>query len=191
MNTVNARSKALTAAAKIHESEGVDGLSMRHVASALGVTATALYRHFSDKEALLGAIADSGFEDLEERLAAQRGRVKSPVKAIMQAFLLFAFEQPRMYHLMFHVPRRLTRKYPEDFAAGKSKSFNVLRDAVTDEMRRGAFRRDDVLETSLSVWAHAHGLISMFNLGRFSGGRDEFTALYNRSMNRLLKGLRA
>src|ERR1041384_6768453 len=56
--------------------EGVEGLTLREIGARLGVSRTALYRHFADKEALLEAVATEGFRILRERLVAgwQDGR---------------------------------------------------------------------------------------------------------------------
>ena len=52
------------------------------------------------------------------------------------------------------------------------------------------FKRDDVLEAMLSLWAHAHGLICLHRGGRFSLSAKDFKALYRRSLRRLLDGMR-
>ncbi len=189
VNSVNPRRKLLSAAQQIHRRHGIDAVSMRSVAAAVGVTAPSIYRHFRDKEELLGALVEAGHAQLEEYLAAPAPGAKR-VSAMMRQFLRFAFDHPRLYELMFLTVRRAVRRFPDDFAAGKSRTFELLRQAVSDQMKSGAFRADDPLETALTIWTHAHGLVSMHTLGRFSGERDEFAALYDRSIERLLNGLR-
>ena len=50
------------------DAAGAEGLTLRGVGAALGVSRTALYRHFADKEALLAAVAREGFRLLREGL---------------------------------------------------------------------------------------------------------------------------
>ena len=139
---------------------------------------------------LLGALVDAGFAQLEEYLLrAPHGRRR--ISMMMRLFLQFAFDQPRLYELMFLTAWRAVRRFPEDFGAGRSRTFELLRQAVAEQMKSGAFRADDPLETTLTIWSHAHGLISMQTLGRFSGDHDAFAALYERSFDRLLKGLQS
>ena len=63
------RRALLQAAVRTIQSHGVDGLTLRGVGSALGVSRTALYRHFTDKAALLTAVAAEGFRMLREETA--------------------------------------------------------------------------------------------------------------------------
>jgi len=189
VNTVNPRRKIVTAAQQIHRRHGIDAVSMRSVAAAVGVTAPSLYRHFRDKEELLGALVEAGHAQLEEYLAAPPPGPRR-VSAMMRQFLRFAFDHTRLYELMFLSMRRAVRHFPDDFAAGKSRTFELLRQAVAEQMKGGSFRQDDPLETTLTIWSHAHGLISMYTLGRFIGGDDEFLRYYDRSMRRILNGIR-
>ena len=48
--------------------DGVDGLTLREIGARLGVSRTALYRHFADERALLTAVATEGFRMLREQL---------------------------------------------------------------------------------------------------------------------------
>ena len=52
------------------QAQGVEGLTLRAVGKALGVSRTALYRHFADKSALLSAVAREGFRTLRLELLA-------------------------------------------------------------------------------------------------------------------------
>jgi AcrR family transcriptional regulator len=179
------RQRILREAARIHDREGIDAVSMRAVASQIGVTATAIYRHFRDKDALIEALADTGFAMLLDVLQRKNRRHVSSWRDIMRNFLDFAFEHPRLYELMFLRKRARMRVFPEDFAARRSPPFNLLREAL----ERDSGKKYS-LEDALSIWAHAHGLISMFTLGRFGNDRQAFRRLYVRAMNRHFNGLR-
>jgi AcrR family transcriptional regulator len=54
------------------DKEGVEAVTMRRVAAAVEITAMAVYRHYADRKALLNALADEGFRELAERLAAEQ-----------------------------------------------------------------------------------------------------------------------
>lgn len=182
MNTVHAsrpKRRILDAAQRLHVEQGIDAVSMRNVAEVVGVVPAAIYRHFASKEELLDAMVDAGFAMLEEELAQAR-----TLANLMRRFLSFSLEQPRLYELMFLRRREKARKFPADFRAGKSGAFNVLERLLAAEGVR------DPLDTAFNIWAHAHGLISMYTLGRFSYDDAEFIRFYERSMRRLLDGIR-
>jgi hypothetical protein len=65
-----------------------------------------------------------------------------------------------------------------------------LQAVVERLMDDGILAPDDVAETSLAIWAHAHGLVMLYLSGRVGLSRPNFTALYMRSLTRLLDGLR-
>src|ERR687892_1743782 len=66
----NLRRGLLDEALATIRAEGVDGLTLREIGARLGVSRTALYRHFADKRALLTAVATEGFRALREQLVA-------------------------------------------------------------------------------------------------------------------------
>jgi AcrR family transcriptional regulator len=180
------RKKILVAATR-RAREGSE-VSMRSIATELNVTPMSIYRHFHDKEALLETIVETGFAILTEHLQRRTSRNRR-VLGVMSHFLDFALAEPRLYELMFLQRRAKTRVYPGDFATHRSTSFDVLRKAVVEEIGDGRMRRDDALEVTLTIWSHAHGMISMYTLGRFGDDAAAFRKLYNRVLRRLLRGL--
>src|SRR5262245_25435761 len=116
------RVRILSAARALCDEGGVDTLSMRRIAGAVGITAPALYRHFHDKDHLLDAIAEAGFELLDRQLATVR-RARTPegrIRGLLDRYLDFALIEPRLFEVMFLLPRRGARRFPRDFAAGRS-----------------------------------------------------------------------
>ncbi|MBW2415925.1 MAG: TetR/AcrR family transcriptional regulator [Deltaproteobacteria bacterium] len=178
------------AATDLVEAGGHEGLSMRALGQAVGISPMAIYRHFEDREDLLDAVAEAGFHRLEaalwriDRSAPPRARVL----ALLDAYLEFSLEHPHLFELMFLTHRKGIRRFPEDFREGRSRAFHELREDVATCMRTGVFRADDPLETTLSLWAHAHGLVSLNRVGRFE---DEagFRAIYGRALLRFTRGL--
>jgi AcrR family transcriptional regulator len=182
------KKRILAAATRLHTQDGLDGVSMRTIATELGVSPMSIYRHFRNKEALLDAIVDAGFALLVDYLGRRGGKKPRPLP-IIESFADFALEEPRLYELMFLRRRQNVRVFPDDFAARRSRAFDLIRDSVQREMDAGRMRRDNALETGLTIWAHAHGLISMYTLGRFGSDRGAFRKLFTRSMKRLHHGL--
>jgi hypothetical protein len=58
-------------------------------------------------------------------------------------------------------------------------------------MQRGALKQDDVWEIALELWAHAHGYLMLHRAGRFDLTDQDFRKLLQRSLRRLLHGLKA
>ena len=143
----------------IHQ-RGEHALSLRKLASEVGVSHTALYRHFPNKQALLGGIAARGFGALAQRTRqaseAADDREQSLVAA-GQAYVAFALEQPAAFRVMF-------RAHPDpspELQRAAEASFEVLLDVVRQGQHAGVVRAGDLRELALVAWASAHGLASL------------------------------
>ena len=183
-----ARLRILSAARRIHRTRGVAALSIRAVAREVGLTPMAIYRHFEDKDALLMALVQEGFEKLEVEFA-KAVKTKTPLKAVERLLLAygeFAIEQPHAFELMFLIRRTGVPEAPASLRVSPSPSFEAAIAAVREGMETGALRRDDPGETILTVWAAAHGLIALHFTGRFKGDDDVFRTIYRRAVKRLL-----
>jgi AcrR family transcriptional regulator len=189
----SAEARVLDAAYNLYVSEGMGALSMRRVALAIGNTAPALYKHFDSKDALIEAIAERGFEVFDSRLIkiANTGRALRRIVRILQCYRDFAIDEPQLFEIMFVVPRARRRRFPDDFAARRSTSFNMLHSAVEQAMQEKRIRKDDALELTLNLWAFAHGLVGLHRAGRFDTNVAAFRRLFDRAIDRLFSGLAA
>ena len=70
----NLRRALIDEAVRTMQKSGFNGVTLRGAGAALGVSRTALYRHFADKDALLGAVAREGFVGLKAAMDAARAR---------------------------------------------------------------------------------------------------------------------
>src|SRR5687768_8807652 len=86
------------------DKRGVEGLTLRGVGEALGVSRTALYRHFTDKQSLVAAVAGEGFRTLRLALIEaweRAGRRQAGFDAMGEAYVQFAVAHPAHYRVMF------------------------------------------------------------------------------------------
>ena len=82
-----------------------------------------------------------------------------------------------------------TVKSPRDFKAGRSPTANLLAQVVTQGMRSGELRQDDVWEIVFEMGAMSHGLIMLYLGGRIDTTPARFRALYRRSFRRYIHGI--
>lgn len=91
------------------ESGGDDGMTLRSVAQRVGVTTPSLYRHFPDKEALVGAVCIRVWDELTESM--QRAALQNPdpfqaLSAAGRAYVQFGLDHPVQYRLLLMRPGR-------------------------------------------------------------------------------------
>ena len=180
-----------TAARKLLDKEGIEAVTMRRVAQAVGITPMAIYRHYQDRAGLLNFLADEGFEELAARLASKRlsGSVESRMVKMAEIYLDHALENPRMFELMFTAPREGARRYPRDFKAGLSPTANLMVGLVQEGMASGNLRKDDAWEIVFEMGALSHGLILLYLGGRIGPSAEQFRALYRRAFRRYIRGI--
>ena len=137
----------------------MEGLTLRGVGEALGVSRTALYRHFSNKQALVAAVAREGFRTFRLALVEaweRKGRGRAGLDAMGAAYLQFAVNHPSHYRAMFGRFDGSCERDPEliDEAQG---AFRALLDAVV-EPARGLVRNDDPQVGGEIHWSVTHGI---------------------------------
>lgn len=184
--------RILAAASKLLDREGADAVTMRRVATAVGITPMAVYRHFEHREGLLNALADAGFEQMAERLkcAELPAEPEAQLRANLDAFLDFALQKPRLFELMFLRRREGARRFPQDFRAGKSPTASFSKAALEAGMKSGVFRRDDAWEITFETGALLQGLVMLYVGGRVGLSEKEFRALCHRAFRRYFHGIR-
>jgi AcrR family transcriptional regulator len=180
------------AALKLLDSSGdAAEVTMRRVAAEVGLAPMAIYKHFPSRDALLKAATLTEYERIGGYF--QRANARRNIKKLrgMLGYLDYALDHPNLFRYMFSSAREGAYVFPRDLNAGKSSTMNILHEVVEDAMKSNRMRRDDVFEVSLTIWAHAHGLIALYLVGRINLPRKQFRDLYLRSLNRLLDGLLA
>ena len=184
--------RILAVARTLFEREGPAAVSMRRVADAVGITPMAIYRHFPNRDALLKRISEDSFSEIARHWDARKsgGDPIAQLLAIQMIYLDYALAHPHLFDHAFSVPREDARRFPEDFRARRSPTFNVVHDAVIEAQQAGALRGGDAWEIAMTLWAHSHGLVALYRAGRFSYDDRRFQAFYRASLGRLLDGLR-
>jgi AcrR family transcriptional regulator len=175
------------------ETGGEEGVSMRRVAAAVGITPMAIYHHFADRKALLNFVVDREFTKYSETFQAlpRRGTYESQILTCMDTYIDYAFAHPRIFDYVFAEPRPGARRFPEDFRARRSPTLNPVADLLQKAMEAGYLKQDDVWELAMELWAHTHGYVALYRGGRFDLPEKEFRALVRRSIRRMLHGLKA
>ncbi|MEV0264283.1 TetR/AcrR family transcriptional regulator [Streptomyces sp. NPDC050617] len=164
------RAACLRAARELLEEDGSAALSMRAVARRAGVSPTAPYRHFPDREALVSAVAAEGYRALIEHLAAAHPAPAAPeeLAAVAVAYVRFALDHPALFRAMFAEP------------CDPDNEERVAATAAITEYLHGIVRRTfpdaapDALWTS--VWALAHGLAFLHLDGKFDAATPDTVA---------------
>lgn len=186
------RQDILARACDLYLSQGLDGFSMRGLAKEVGVTAPALYRHYDGREAVLADVmreAHRAFMSYIYRALEAPTPLERFVRA-GEGYLDFAIEHPRWYAIMFSGPERLgMAALPEDIEGMGCAIHQFWIDRVGECMRAGILKEGDPLDVSMTMWAHAHGMVQFFQQGRLGTDAAAFRKLFGLSALRLMAGV--
>lgn len=159
----NLRLALLDAAIAQIKKVGVEKLSLRGIARTVGVSQTAPYRHFKDKNQLLAEVAAQAFTELYECSQSAIDPSASAIANIQatgMAYLQYAIENPEKYRLLFGSTIQNRRSYSMMVEAGE-KSFQTLIDQVELGIKAGDFIPGCSLLLANTLWTQVHGSASL------------------------------
>ena len=162
------RKTLLDAAVEHIAREGTEGLSLRALAREAGVSPTAPYRHFENRQGLLAALATEGFEELGSRLETDAERLtREPAIVFFEAgmtYVTYARENGVKYHLMFGDTIGDFTDHDELLAAAQAcyGRFEAMLQAGIDT---GVLLQIPVRELGAVVWSMVHGVAGMLIAG--------------------------
>jgi len=154
------------AALELVAEKGPHGFSLNEASRRAGVSVAAPYKHFADREALLAALAVTGYRELRERFSAAVLGLDDPadqLAAFAGAYVRFAAEQPALFDVTFYAGLDKSR-HPELAEAGDlllGALLPIAARVVPDESDDAAF---DLL---LRISSAAHGLAVFLRQGLF------------------------
>ena len=140
---------------------GPTKLSLRGVSDRVGVSATATYHHFSNKNVLLAHLAAKGFHELSQALR-KRSNSSEPYDILRTgciAYFKFARQNPELYQLMFGPEIQAERSIAE-LKAARAEAFGELRQIISEVTNEPADSKT-VLDGALASWSFTHGMASL------------------------------
>ncbi|EKV29580.1 Transcriptional regulator, TetR family [Caenispirillum salinarum AK4] len=140
-------------------------MTMARIAAAVGCSAPALYGHFRNRDALLRAVHDAGFEQLvRDKVAVAAQTAGDPIGRLREggrAYVAFALDNPALYHLMFNPPPLPEfAGNPFEHDAGMA-SLLLLRRAVEAAQAAGYLPAEDADRVAFILWSTVHGAVSL------------------------------
>jgi AcrR family transcriptional regulator len=160
----NLRAALLDAAIEELDRCSAEDLSLRALARSVGVSQTAPYRHFADKDALLAAMAARGYRELLQKLreagAAAGDDPRTELFAFAHAYVDYAARRPQLFKLMFGPVVQPAEKYPELREASR-ETFRLVQEILQAGIERGLFMSQDVVYLANVAWAGIHGTATL------------------------------
>lgn len=189
------RAALLDAAVTVIDEIGPQGLTIREVARRAGVSHAAPYRHFTDRDELILAAVEQGFELLQQTMDAEKAAAeKDPMSQFAAsglAYLEFALNNPAYYRVMFsgdllsstgHVTLQHTSQ----------DALKEMVDNIAQCQRLGMVREGDPATQALTILATMHGFVSLVidnRVDHLIRGEYSTAGLRDAVLNNIFQGL--
>jgi len=175
----------LDAALHIVETQGTGALTLRAAARSAGVSQAAPYRHFTNKEAILAAVAEEGFRSLMTAIRQATAAGDGPLgrlRGVGIGYVTFATSHPSHFRVMFgrEMADRLASPGLRRLA---TETFNLLVDSISDCQRAGLVRTEEpAADLALTAWSSVHGLSALLVEGVLDRPAHEVAEMLTRDL---------
>ena len=164
----NLRAALIEAGVELARAGGPDGVALREACRRVGVSHTAAYRHFPDREALLAAVADAAMIDLADLMEQliddaegpdPRAVAEASLRATGRAYIRFAIDEPGLFRTAFAVPEH----HGDPISAADTDvptpgPLGLLARSLDRLQASGAMPPERRPNAEVTAWSAVHGL---------------------------------
>ncbi|MER7836033.1 TetR/AcrR family transcriptional regulator [Streptomyces sp. NPDC096040] len=165
----NLRAALLDQAERTLREDGIDALSLRELARQVGVSHGAPRSHFIDRQALLDALAERGFNRLADEVGVAIGSdavdYRQRLRAAAAAYVRFAVTDTALLDLMFTAKNG---NAPEELRVASERLFATIRDLIDRGTRAGELEPQDPYRLQLLLAALMQGIAVLVGTRRIS-----------------------
>jgi AcrR family transcriptional regulator len=169
--------------------DDVENLTLKVLSDATGTSRSAIYRHFTSKDALMEMMIFKGFEDFGNAISPL---LKDQNKPLIDRFYLsaktyieFAIQNPNLYRLLFGKKYAYIRDTIINIQDEKCSGFSALKAAIEEGQRSGILKKEDSFQRTILIWSSLHGLSSLLIDG-FMDINNIHTELYDKMFQDML-----
>lgn len=149
--------------------DGIAQLSMRKVARAVGCSVGSIYVYFANKDELVHALIEEGFDmelALQQQVAEQHHNPRERLEALCRLYVQFAFENPEYYEIMYMLdPERMAR-YPAEKYRKARRGLELIADTIAECAAQGLLEVEEPFIEATFIWTQLHGMVSLFKADR-------------------------
>lgn len=172
---VTVREDLILAGAELLKSTSLEEISLRKVAAKAGVSHVATYHHFENKNALLSAIAEIGFQKYFDSYQKELQRTDKDFigryRALGWTYFQFIMTNQQFARIMFGGVGKDVKLHPA-LSAVSRRTYRQLHEIIRMGQRLGFIKQGNAREKTLASWAMIHGIAMLYLEGRLQMKKD-------------------
>jgi len=188
----NLKEEFLRIAFEFIKENGVDELTLKILSDATNTSRSAIYRHFSSKDALIETIIRLGFEQFDDTVAPILLESKKPLVDRFylsgKNYITFASQNSNLYRLLFGKKYAYIREEIMSLTDDNCSGFGALKIAIKEGQKNKILKKDNSFNQAIVIWSSLHGLSSLIIDG-FMDIEDIYEKLYDDMFQSLLAGI--
>ncbi|NQY93665.1 MAG: TetR/AcrR family transcriptional regulator [Campylobacteraceae bacterium] len=189
----NLKEELLQQAVQLIHEKGVDALTLQVLASKLGTSRSAIYRHFSSKNELMHNVMLYGFEMFNEKVSPifmkEEESAEKRLYLMGKEYINFALEHPNLYRMLFGEKFQDIRTEGCDIEdEDQARGFHAVIALLAEGQEKKEFKVGDPMLQAQIIHAMIHGLASLCIDGHIHFS-DKIDDLYEVCMNTITEGL--
>ncbi|MDD2698546.1 MAG: TetR/AcrR family transcriptional regulator [Arcobacteraceae bacterium] len=173
------------------KTDDVENLTLKVLSDKTGTSRSAIYRHFTSRDALIETMIEAGFDDFDRFVSPiLRDKTKSLIDRFYLAgkgLINFAIENPNLYRLLFGKKYAHIREQLVSIEDDNCSGFGALKSAIEEGQKSGILKQDDSYKQAIVIWSSLHGLASLMIDG-FRDVEKIYDEVYDTMFQSLLAG---
>jgi AcrR family transcriptional regulator len=156
--------------------KGISQLSIRMIARHVGCSVGTIYFYFGNKDELVHALIEEGFEKLiciQENVEKDYDDPCFRFEILCRNYINFARENPEYYEIMFTLNQEQMARYPIEKYRRARRTLDVLADALDKCVEKNSGKVKDPYFSAHLIWTFMHGLVTLLQARRIDQSIDE------------------
>lgn len=185
------KAQILQTAKEILDDAGAEGISMRNIAASLNISATALYRHYQNKESIINELVKSGYELLMKQLitSLDENNAEKRLKACLLAYASFGLDWSPYYSIMYSQNEYFSVDLQQQTKKHCQPVTNFINDRIVDVLKVNKNSKVEAIYFLRSTLAFLHGAVALMLGNQFDLTEEEFYIFFNKALDHWLSQL--
>lgn len=184
------KERIINAARQVLLSDGYRNFSLRKIAREIDVSATSIYLHFENKDALVHMLMEKAIDRLNNQLEREVAKHDDPIsklEALAREYVEFALTYPREYQVIYLISSDEMTRYPKEKFRKARRGYEIVISVLKEGVEAGFIAEKKPRIAAYTFWAQLHGVMSVVLSKRLDTRIDQ-QEFIDEAIDHIIKG---